>query len=355
MAKLVDTFSKSTLEVTISTPAGSILVDADAIPTIKVFNTADDSVKYEFDSGSIPPITHAGVGKYEITWASDEAGEFEIVWYFSVSDNDQTSSDEIVVYDVGAGPMLGTQTEADIAAYVRRNLGSDVVGVELTADQIDDAIVDAKLWFSSIIGQMKYKEITIPSDGGSVPYTDIASDCQNVVEVAFNVNNSDLFDQFDWAGVEMGPMAFGMYGGYSSGGYGSGGGYSYLVQSMQYREQAKRILSSDRDWQWDYASRSLRLSPTTGNLGSKAAVWYLSGSLNLSDLQTYEYWLVRKWALSESMLILGQIRSKYADLPSATGSITLNGDALKSEGEALKADLMERAKGLRAPAGFFAG
>ena len=243
------------------------------------------------------------------------------------------------------------KSDTDIKDFCKRKLGYPVVGVELSDDQIGDALEESKEVFQGYIGQQKVHVISGVSAGGAF---DMPSDCEDVVDVAFALNASGLFDQFNWAGVELGPLSFGLYGGYNLDGGGVGGGYSYLVQALQYRELAKEVLSVDRDWTWDRAQRKLLIFPTEGDVGSKALTRYLVDSLDVSLLRSYEYGLLRRYTFAECCETLAQVRTKYADLPSATGTLSLNGDTLFSNAETIKMNVEDKLKLLRAPAPFFA-
>lgn len=243
------------------------------------------------------------------------------------------------------------QSDTDIRDYIQRTLGGGVVNVELTSDHYDDAIFDAKMWFAGHIGQTKNKVLDVTSNGGSF---DVASDCFSVVECFFDVQSADLFDQFDWAGVELNPLGFGIYGSYYADGYGMGGGYSYLVQAMQYRDQARKVLSSDRDWEWDHAARQLRIYPVDGDVGGKVFVVYMTDTVEVEKMRPYEYRMVRRWALAQAMESLGYIRSKYADGPSATGTISLNGTDLIANADQIRSELGEQILSMKPPAHFFA-
>ena len=349
MAKLVNQNSQSSLSVYLQTPVGSVLVDADSFPTLEV-RRSDGTIKSTFSGTTTPAIVRLGLGKYAVTWQSDEAGEFTLVWSYSVQGNAEQTSEPIVIYDIGSG-ALNAQDENTIAAFITRTLGEPIVQVELTPDHLNDAIVEAKQWYQALIGQEKYIIMAMSDSGGAY---DVAPDCMSVTQVAFNLKHADLWDQFNWAGVELGPLNWGFYGGWTYDGYGLGGGYSYLVQAMQYREQARNILSIDRDWYWDYAQRKLIITPIKARVGTQAAVWYASREVDLAVLQTYEFWLIKQYSLAVAMCSLGWTRSKYTGLPSATGEITLNGENLISNAEMLKESMTEKALKLRAPTQFFA-
>ena len=248
---------------------------------------------------------------------------------------------------------MAVQSDAEIKGYISRSLGGGVIQVELTEDQLNDSVYEAKMWFMGNLGQFKNKILNISPNGG---YVDVAEDCLSVVDVYFDIERSDLFDQFDWAGVEVNPLAIGGYGAYYGGMVGMGGGYSFLVQSMQYRETARRVLGTDRDWEWDSNDRKLRLYPTSGtNIGTAVFVVYMTDDIDLSKTRPYEYRIIRKYAYATAMETLGQIRSKYAEGPSATGSIALNGADLIGNADIMRENLKQEIMLLRPPTNFFTG
>ena len=239
--------------------------------------------------------------------------------------------------------MVVSQSVQDIKDYITRSLGGGVVAVELTDLQLQDAVDSAAMLYHQIIGDYNFS--TIPVNGPG-EYS-MSPSCTMVVEVYFDLNGSGLYDSFDWAGVELGPMSFGMYGGYRDSS-GAGGGYSYLIQAMNYRDQAKRILGVEDDWFWDRERRLLCLTGCSSST-SRIGVRWQTNDINWSTLFPSEYHLFRRWALAEAMITLGQIRTKYGSLPSAQGDLSLNGDALKSEADGIKMNVMEQVKMIRPP------
>lgn len=243
--------------------------------------------------------------------------------------------------------MAVSQSVQDMKDYIKRSLGEGVVAVELTDLQLQDAVDSAAMLYQQMIGA--YKFIALPVNGGG-EYA-MPDDCVAIAEVNFDVNRADIYESFDWAGVELGPMSFGMYGGYRDSS-GAGGGYSYLVQSLNYRDQAKRILGVEEDWYWDRERRLLCLTPSSGSgIGSQIGVRYQTADVKWFTLYPSEYHLFRRWALAEAMLTIGAIRTKYSNLPGAQGEITLNGETLRSEADGMKMDLMEKIKLIRPPLG----
>lgn len=243
-----------------------------------------------------------------------------------------------------------SQSTQDMKDYIRRSLGEGVVAVELTDAQVQDAVDSAAMLYNQIIGAYKFLAIDT-NGGGEYP---VPTDCMHIAEVYLDINKSDIYESFDWAGVELGPMSFGMYGGYRDSS-GAGGGYSYLIQALNYRDQAKRTLGSDDDWFWDRERRLLCLTPSNGSsIGSRIAIKYQTTDVEWTSLYPTEYHLFRRWALAEAMLTIGAIRTKYGSLPSAQGDLSLNGESLRADADGMKMTLMEQIVKIRPPLGITA-
>jgi hypothetical protein len=237
-------------------------------------------------------------------------------------------------------------TEAQIKEWICRRLGRGVIKVELTDDQVDAAIEDAKVWWQSWVGQCKSVLFTLTTD---TEYTEdlIATDIDSVVDVVFELSSQSLIDLFSWADVEVNPYTW-VYGG-------SGDMlYSTLVQYMQYRELAKQIVSSEKTWDWDRAKRSLIISPKP-EAGSRILVTYISTTMTMAYMTNYEMRIFRNYALSQAMKTLAMIRMKYAEKPSASGGgFAMDGDAVWANAEAIENETEEKARQLQEPVAFFA-
>lgn len=238
---------------------------------------------------------------------------------------------------------MAIQTKAKLKEFIQRKLGKGVVGVELTDDQLDDAVMLAVEYFQEWVGQCKSVLFSLTTDteyDGSL----IASDIDYVVNVAFPLTSSGIEDVFDWAGVEINPFTF-VYGG-------STGGYSDIVQMLQYQEMAKRIVSADREWEWDESRDKLIVTPTPTS-GEQVLVSYISTDVDLTYLKTYEWRPIRDYALAQAMKTLAAIRMKYSEKPSATGAFAMDGDALWANAEAIEQQVEEKMRSLSEPLGFW--
>lgn len=76
----------------------------------------------------------------------------------------------------------------------------------------------------------------------------------------------------------------------------------------------------------------------------------------LSD--TFAYPWMRDWALAECKEILGEIRSKFSNIPGPSGGVSLNGESLKTAAESEKQALLKQLDNYEdgsRPYGFFFG
>lgn len=238
---------------------------------------------------------------------------------------------------------MARETESEMREWIKRRLGSGTICVELTIEQLDDAIKHAKDYWASWVGQAK---MTLLTATGVSEYAEalIGTDVDTVVEVNFPIQN-DLTRMFAWADVQVNPYSW-VYQGY--------GGYNALVQLQQYVKDGSRILSADVDWEWDKIQRKLRVRPALTS-GQQFGVIYLSREIDVGRLTNYEYWLFKEYALVQAMKVLGVIRMKYSDKPSATGSFTMDGDAMWANAEVKENELEEKMRALQSPVGFWTG
>ena len=239
--------------------------------------------------------------------------------------------------------MQDPLTDATLRTWIKQRLGDGVVCVELTDDQLDNSIRSARDFWRAHVGQPKM--VFLNTTGTSeIAEADIAADIDNVVEVTYPVSD-DLTRLFSWADVEVNPYTW-VYTGY--------GGYSALLQLMQYRKFGRSMVSADLDWEWDRARRCLILMPPP-DANQRVGVVYLSTQVDMLRLTNYEQWLFKEYAQTQAMKTLAMIRTKYADKPSATGSIAMDGDGMYANAEAREQELVEKIRQFQAPVGFWMG
>ena len=233
-------------------------------------------------------------------------------------------------------------TEQDIYDYVKRKLGGGVVCVELTDDQLEDALTRAKLWMQMWVGQLGHYQFTF---GGGSEFA-LPADCETPVDVLFQAASDSLFDTFRWAGVEVNAADLTSMV--------PNQGYVDLVQRMQYLELGKRLLSAERGWEHDRARNLLIVSPAPST-AEQAILVYLKKTISLSYLKSYELQLCMDYTLALSMETLGYIRTKFSEVPTASGTTSMNGDTLLANAQQLMDKCEEKARQLAPPVPFFVG
>lgn len=234
---------------------------------------------------------------------------------------------------------------AKLKAWISRKLGCDVIGLELTDEQLDDAITDAQEYWMQWVGNTKAVDLTITDEKREYADTDIGTDVDSVVDVYFDTQGDSFNDVFGWADVQINPYQWV---------YSRQGGYSAINQFMMYREDANRIMSGDRDWEWDDSRKVLVISPRNSDTRTIKVV-YISRCFDFTKMRTYEWNQFRRYALAQAMKTLSVIRTKYSDLPSATGTFSMDGETLWANAEAMEMSVEEKMSNLQRPTIIFTG
>lgn len=236
-------------------------------------------------------------------------------------------------------------TEGEIRNFIKKSLGEGTVDVELTEFQLDECIDACKAWYAQFIGQNKSSTITLVS--GTTEYA-VPDDCYFVYEV--NTDSETGAARWGW------PLSTFNMQNLLGGGYGRAGGMPMadLTQSLQYAEQMNRLASSDIDWFYDQPRRLLVITPSWAD-ASIARIWYQCTDIDVTKIILSEVWLVKQYAYAHAMEILGNIRTKFSELPSAAGGFTMNGDLLSSNALEMKQRLTDQLKAIQPPVSLILG
>ena len=229
--------------------------------------------------------------------------------------------------------------------WITRKLGCDIVGVELSDEQLEDSIRDAQEYWMQWIGRVRAADLTL-SSAREYAAALIGPDVDSVVDVYFDAYDDGMRDTYGWADVSVNPFQYV---------YEERGGYSSVIQYLMYREDARKIISSDRDWMWDKTRRMLIISPADDQ-SRVVKVIYLSRYFDYSALTTYEWRMFREYALAKSMQTLAIIRMKFSEKPSAAGgSFSMDGDSMWANAEAMLMNIEEKMSKLQQPVGILTG
>lgn len=111
----------------------------------------------------------------------------------------------------------------------------------------------------------------------------------------------------------------------------------------QLSETYEKIFAGNLVFTWDEASRQLMILRRTNNEEERVVLEVVMERTEQELLldRWAKQWL-QGWAQAELWEMLGEIRSKYGNLPGPNGGITLNGDSLLSRAEAQFAELLRQ-------------
>jgi len=230
---------------------------------------------------------------------------------------------------------------AKIKEWILRKLGCDVIGVELTDDQLEDALMEAQEYWQQWVGRVR--SVDLPAAKRECDASEIATDVDSVVDVFFGGHSAGV-DFFAWADVRVNPFQQ-MIGGRQ--------GYAGIVQYQQYRKDLLKSISADFDWMWDRSRRVLVISRSA--LGQRIKVVYLSRCFDYEVLSSYEWKLFREYALYKAMRTLAVIRMKFPEKPSATGTFSMDGESMWANAEALGMQIEEKMRLMQRPVHIIVG
>lgn len=223
-------------------------------------------------------------------------------------------------------------------------MGAPMVKVEITKEQLCDALDMAIRWFAAKKGVMRF--LKLPINSGQTVYC-LPDEVDTVIDVVFSVPPFDLSLIFSPFILEDDVVPYDVFAAPQSAGL-----YSSFVQNLQYVEQAKRILGAEPDWRQE--DRNLHLFPIPKD-ASMALVEYKTNCFTLENLSERDHDLVKRYALAWTKRIVGRIRSKYESYPGAQGTINLDGAELKEEAREELEALEEEIFSSGMPAHFIVG
>jgi hypothetical protein len=327
----------------------------DDITGLPVIPTSVDSLRV-FDPSNVevatylpPDILNPAAGQYTVAdVARTVAGDYKLRWTYTVG---------VTAFSFTVSFQYNTTSDTPavqrVKDYIKAKLGAGVLFVELPDGSLDFALEEATLWFATWKGQPK--EVTINVLPNQIDYQ-VPSDCYYVFKVALP---DDLYRAEEFLG------AFGVFG-MSQLGIGAvpvedlyGGGmaqspYSSLIQSMQHAEVGRRVLGAEPEWEWNAATRTVRLLPRPRRPATML-VSYISNVIDFSNMLPSDMMFVREYALACAKETLGRIRNKFGGYPTAEGERTLDGDTLLAEAAEAKRELTERLMDHAYPGGFMVG
>lgn len=226
----------------------------------------------------------------------------------------------------------------EFKVWARRKLGQDGtcgVKVELTDNQLVQALEDAKDWFNAFVGLHREGTLSLLGDQSEYDLSGITPRVDSVVKMWFPTVGTELDFRVLYPGfLDVHGIP---YGGGSM--WGSNYPQTTIVQTLQAIESGKKIMSAEMDWEFykdnmtDPHTRLIRVMPSPIDVGTAIYLYRVDPlDIKLEHYDSRHLWLLREWALAEAKYILGRIRGKFpGGLPAAGGDRQLDGESLLQE------------------------
>ena len=249
--------------------------------------------------------------------------------------------------------QIGHNSREELIRELQLRLADGMVDVELDREHYDIGIDKAVGIYRQLsAGSVEESVIFLETIDGQTEYTlpDEVMEVRRLYRrgIGTNSGGGTNFDPFDVAFNNMYMLQAGQIG-----------GLAVFDAFAQYKETIGRVFGSEYNFIWNKNTKQLKILRNIRHEEDIAVGVYnfVPESILLKDVYASN-WL-GSYALAMCKLMLGEARSKYASgLPGAGGAITLNGDALKGEGESEIESLRESLHNMEegnSPLGFVIG
>lgn len=245
----------------------------------------------------------------------------------------------VPVYNqIGVGTDGTSDERRELIESIRAQLGYPVVDVELTNYQFDTAIQNALETFrqrSTASTRREFYFLDIEPKKQSYVLTNKAMGYHKIVNITAIYRFTSAFLSSAHGAGLYGQIVLQHL--YNMGTYDL---TSFHLVS-QYVEQLEHLFATRLTFAWHEHSRTLHIN----NAFSRPERVLMDTMIERTEQDLMKdritkRWIER-WALSEAMLMLSQIRGKYASLPGAGGGISLNAADLYNQAMAIREELLQ--------------
>jgi hypothetical protein len=228
----------------------------------------------------------------------------------------------------------------DLFEYVRYQLASDIIDIELDAAHYESA-------YRNTIGtyrqraQNAYEEsyifMELVTNVNIYDLPDEVIQVRQIFRRTFGDStgpNASNFDPFSQATLNVYLMNFNVAGGLAT--------YDFY---SQYVELAGRMFGAYMNYTWNPVTKKLQLIRDPKGVGENVLLWTynLKPEINLLSDYQIRQWL-RNYMYANCKMIIGDAREKFGSIAGPQGPTTLNGTAMKAEAKELMALCLEDLK-----------
>ena len=233
-----------------------------------------------------------------------------------------------------------SQLKQDLIDYVRLTLGDQIIDLEL-----DPAHYEAA--YTRTIGVYRQRANNAYEESYSFMYLVKDENIYQLPQEVMSVRQifrrtfgdstgpfASNFDPFAQASLNVYLMNFNVAGGMAT--------YDFY---SQYVELAARMFGGYMNYTYNPVTKKLQLIRDPKGTGEAVLLWTynLKPEINLlSDMQISQW--IRDYMVGACKMIIGEAREKFATIAGPQGGGTLNGSAMKSEGQAIMDAKIEELK-----------
>lgn len=247
------------------------------------------------------------------------------------------SSDDLIAH------TSNVRNKDEFMDYILRKLGWPLISVELTDEQLSDAINDAVIEFAEYaFSERKFLAIDMNQyiSGVGIQCPKGVMGISNITSnlVGPNGLGSGNIDSYMNDLIANGAIGFPLLG------RANGTGWFNYELAMGYLDFSQKMLGGDYDYNYNFRTRYLTLYPDPIKTKQKRG-WLVAtcSCLNPDNLQYGDSW-IKRMALAMAKITLGRIYTKFKGINfPAGGSLSEDiGSEGSSEVEALRTELRER-------------
>ena len=255
-----------------------------------------------------------------------------------------------IAFDANLAAQL-TQVSSlqnDIIDYIRLRLGYGMIDVEADKEHFDMGIKQALI---------RYRQRSSNSVEESYVFLDVYPETQEYILPNYIIDVKQIYRRgigsvTGTTASQFEPFASGYLNTYMLVA-GRVGGLANYELFTQYQELAMKMFGGFMNFTWNKVTKKLTLTrkiPYGGIQGSdivkeSVLLWtynYKPDIVILNDPQSFPW--IQDYAYALTSISIGQAREKFATIAGPQGGTTLNGTALKAEGQALLDKLDEEIK-----------
>lgn len=215
--------------------------------------------------------------------------------------------------------------------YILAKLGAPVIEIELDEQQLDIAIDEALDVWEDYAPREFYQYYTFITTPGKSVYT-MPPEVGHIRQIYYRATPELAFQATDLGGVipmeYFYPGAVNAQGGMVNPLHPVWGQMGQWALYKQYETMYSRVSSNIGGWEWVGGRNNIKLYPIPCR-AQTVIVHYLQ---KCKDWEC-NYQAIREGALASAMMMVGEIRSKFQNIPGPSGGVVLNGADILARGK----------------------